>query len=70
MAAQEGYTGDSFGTSESLAPQPMAAGTYIKTRLTTLKPAFDKAPNPIRLLRMLNRQQWAFFSVKPLKFSE
>lgn len=41
----------------------MSAITYALTRLSTLKPPMNKAPNPISLLRMLNRQQWAFFAV-------
>ncbi|OAQ98182.1 hypothetical protein LLEC1_07320 [Akanthomyces lecanii] len=43
--------------------QGMSAGTYLKTRLTTLRPAMLDLPNPIRLLRMLNGQQWAFFFI-------
>jgi SHS family lactate transporter-like MFS transporter len=46
------------------APTPkVSAGRYAATRLTTLKPAHDKVPNPITLLRMLNLQQWLFFLV-------
>lgn len=41
----------------------MSASQYIKTRFTTLKPPMLNVPNPIKLLRMLNRQQWAFFAV-------
>lgn len=41
----------------------MPAGTYLKTRLTTLRPAMLDLPNPIRLLRLLNAQQWAFFFI-------
>lgn len=43
--------------------QHQPAGRYLATRITTLKPAMDKAPNPIRLLRMLTLQQWLFFLV-------
>lgn len=43
--------------------EPMTAKRYITTRLSTLKPPMAKAPNPIRLLRMLNTQQWLFFLV-------
>ncbi|KAH7084488.1 carboxylic acid transporter protein-like protein [Paraphoma chrysanthemicola] len=43
--------------------EKMSAGRYAATRLTTLKPARDKVPNPITLLRMLNLQQWLFFLV-------
>jgi SHS family lactate transporter-like MFS transporter len=41
----------------------MSAGRYAATRLTTLKPAMAKVPNPIRLLGLLNTQQWLFFLV-------
>ncbi|USP75447.1 hypothetical protein yc1106_02721 [Curvularia clavata] len=49
---------------EYVAPAPrMTAGRYLATRIPTLKPAHDKVPNPITLLRMLNLQQWLFFLV-------
>lgn len=41
----------------------MTVGRYVATRIPTLKPANDKVPNPIALLRMLNLQQWLFFFV-------
>ncbi|KAF4981254.1 hypothetical protein FZEAL_2880 [Fusarium zealandicum] len=41
----------------------MSARQYATTRLSTLKPPMHHVPNPIRLLRMLNAQQWAFFFV-------
>jgi SHS family lactate transporter-like MFS transporter len=41
----------------------MSAGRYAATRVTTLRPPMTKAPNPIRLLRLLNTQQWLFFLV-------
>ncbi|KAI0595759.1 H+ symporter family protein [Biscogniauxia sp. FL1348] len=41
----------------------MSAGTYLATRISSLKPPMTKAPNPIRLLRMLDRHHWAFFSI-------
>lgn len=41
----------------------LSAGRYLATRLTTLKPPMAKAPNPIRLLRLLSLQQWLFFLV-------
>ena len=41
----------------------MSPAKYLATRFTTLKPAMASAPNPLRLLRMLNGQQWAFFTV-------
>ena len=50
------------------SPEPpyeerMSATRYAATRISTLKPAMAKAPNPIRLLRLLNFQQWMFFLV-------
>src|SRR5271170_776311 len=41
----------------------MSPARYFGTRFATLKPPMAKAPNPIRLLRQLNSQQWLFFSV-------
>jgi MFS transporter, SHS family, lactate transporter len=41
----------------------MSPARYFGTRFTTLMPPMTKAPNPIRLLRQLNGQQWLFFSV-------
>jgi len=41
----------------------MSVGRYIATRIPSLKPPMDKAPNPFRLLAMLNREQWLFFLV-------
>ncbi|CAG8961727.1 hypothetical protein HYFRA_00006268 [Hymenoscyphus fraxineus] len=46
---------------ESLAPHKMTAGEYARTRFSTLKPPMHKAPNPIRLLRLLSGKQWLFF---------
>lgn len=36
---------------------------YIITRLPTLVPPMNPAPNPIKMLALLNRQQWLFFLV-------
>ena len=41
----------------------MSIGRYAATRISTLKPPMAKAPNPIRLLRLLNFQQWMFLYV-------
>ena len=41
----------------------MSAGEYLRTRFSSLKPPMNKAPNPIKLLMMLDRTQWAFFGV-------
>jgi SHS family lactate transporter-like MFS transporter len=48
---------------ESHHPAEMTAGQYARTRFSTLKPPMHKAPNPIRLLRMLSGKQWLFFLV-------
>lgn len=40
-----------------------SVGRYLATRLTTLKPPMNKAPNPFKTLALLNRQQWVFFMV-------
>ena len=45
------------------APNTMSIGRYLGTRVTSLKPPMHSVPNPIRLLRMLNTQQWLFFLV-------
>ncbi|KAL8298004.1 hypothetical protein RB597_007032 [Gaeumannomyces tritici] len=41
----------------------MSTGRYLATRVSSLKPPMTKAPNPIRLLLMLDRHCWAFFLV-------
>lgn len=40
-----------------------SVGRYLATRLTTLKPPMNKAPNPFKTLALLNRQQWVFFMI-------
>lgn len=51
----------------SRAPPPhdatMPSDRYLATRLSSLKPPMLAAPNPWRLLRSLNRTQWAFFLI-------
>lgn len=41
----------------------MSIGRYLATRFTTLVPPMNKAPNPIKALMLLNKQQWLFFAV-------
>lgn len=41
----------------------MSAGRYLATRVSSLKPPMLNVPNPWKLLRMLNRQQWSFFAI-------
>jgi hypothetical protein len=36
---------------------------YLATRFSTLKPPMNKAPNPFKLILLLNKRQWAFFFV-------
>lgn len=52
---------------EHLGDEPphhgMSAGEYLASRLTSLKPPLSKLPNPLKLIMMLNGQQWAFFLV-------
>lgn len=38
-------------------------GRYALTRLPTLVPPMNPAPNPLKALSLLNREQWLFFSV-------
>lgn len=47
----------------------MSIGQYIATRIPSLKPPMNKAPNPLKLLAMLNFQQWMFFLVGFLAWS-
>lgn len=54
---------------EASQSEHMSAGTYLSTRLSTLKPPMTKAPNPIKLVRLLNLQQWLFFLVAFLAWS-
>ena len=44
----------------------LSLGRFLATRFPTLKPPMNPTPNPITLLRMLNRKQWLFFSVGAL----
>lgn len=44
-------------------------GHYIATRFPTLKPPMNKAPNPFKLLALLNTQQWLFFLVAFIAWS-
>ncbi|KHN99351.1 sugar transporter family protein [Metarhizium album ARSEF 1941] len=50
--------------SEGAAPhEGMSAGQYLATRFSTLKPPMLPVPNPLRLMLMLNAQNWAFFAL-------
>lgn len=54
---------------EELSNKRMSVGEYAATRLSTLKPPMAKAPNPFKLLAMLNTQQWMFFLVAFIAWS-
>jgi SHS family lactate transporter-like MFS transporter len=41
----------------------MSIGRYIATRITTLVPPMNPAPNPFKALTLLNRTQWLNFTV-------
>jgi len=43
------------------ADDNMSAGRYAATRVSTLKPPMERVANPIKLLGLLNGQQWLFF---------
>lgn len=47
--------------------EKMSIGRYFATRIPTLIPPMNPAPNPFKSLTLLNRQQWLFFSVCFLK---
>lgn len=44
----------------------MSVGRYIATRIPTLVPPMNPAPNPFKALTLLNRQQWMFFLVRTI----
>ncbi|KAI9051631.1 hypothetical protein LZ554_004674 [Drepanopeziza brunnea f. sp. 'monogermtubi'] len=48
---------------EDEARRGQVMATYAKTRLSTLKPPMNRAPNPFTLLAMLSTKQWLFFFV-------
>ena len=60
---------DSEPPFETAKGQKMSAGRYIATRISTLNPPMNKAPNPFKLVAMLNLQQWLFFLVGFLAWS-
>lgn len=54
---------------ETTDTEKMGVGRYLATRAPTLKPPMNKAPNPFKLLALLNVQQWMFFLVGFLAWS-
>ncbi|KAF1795701.1 Major facilitator superfamily domain [Phytophthora cactorum] len=47
----------------------MSVGEYLKSRITTLKPPMQKAENPFKVLRLLNRLQWMQFLIAFIAWS-
>ncbi|KID76514.1 Carboxylic acid transporter [Metarhizium brunneum] len=59
-----GQHGGESAENEGAAPhEGMSAGKYLATRFSTLKPPMLPVPNPWKLVRMLDAQQWAFFAL-------
>ncbi|RAK97895.1 sugar transporter family protein [Aspergillus ibericus CBS 121593] len=50
-------------TSEEDEPPRMGLGKYLLTRIPTLVPPMNPAPNPFTALSLLSRKQWLFFGV-------
>lgn len=57
------------GTVAHLPDEHMSVGRYIATRIPSLKPPMARAPNPFKLLGLLNTQQWLFFLVAFIAWS-
>lgn len=55
--------------SEMPKAEHLTVGKYLATRISTLKPPMNRAPSPIKLLGLLNQQQWLFFLVAFLAWS-
>ncbi|KAL8722317.1 MAG: hypothetical protein Q9225_001165 [Loekoesia sp. 1 TL-2023] len=60
---------DKSPNSDIMADQHLSLGRYLATRIPTLKPPMAKAPNPFKLLALLNLQQWLFFLVAFIAWS-
>ncbi|KAJ5495471.1 Carboxylic acid transporter protein [Penicillium diatomitis] len=61
-----GETKDLTTSHEQHSPdveEHMSVGQYIATRISSLKPPMNPAPNPFKALTLLNKQQWMFFAV-------
>jgi SHS family lactate transporter-like MFS transporter len=48
---------------QTVQDERMGIARYLATRLSTLKPPLNQAPNPFSALLLLNKQQWLFVSV-------
>ncbi|OJJ47049.1 hypothetical protein ASPZODRAFT_131979 [Penicilliopsis zonata CBS 506.65] len=48
---------------EAEEEENMGVGRYLATRIPTLMPPMNPAPNPFKALALLNKEQWLFFGV-------
>lgn len=62
-AMAETHKSEHTSASSPDVEEDMSIGRYIATRIPTLVPPMNPAPNPFKALTLLNRQQWLFFSV-------
>jgi hypothetical protein len=62
-ALEDGTAATPANVDDSYRHENMSASRYFATRFSTLKPPMNKAPNPFKLMLLLNRRQWAFFFV-------
>ena len=69
MAYQENKLPDTSPTQYNDHEEHMSVGQYVASRIPTLRPPMNRAPNPFSLLRQLNTQQWLFFLVAFLAWS-
>ncbi|OBT80308.1 MFS transporter, SHS family, lactate transporter [Pseudogymnoascus sp. 05NY08] len=47
----------------AIGDEHMGIARYLATRLSTLKPPMNRAPNPFSTLMLLNKQQWLFVTI-------
>ncbi|KAG6295485.1 hypothetical protein E4U09_002156 [Claviceps aff. purpurea] len=57
------HTGADAEDTGAAPHEGMSVSTYLSTRITSLKPPMLPVSNPWKQLRMLNGQQWVFFSL-------
>lgn len=53
----------SFPTQEEPPLSMRRVASYLYTRIPTLMPPMNPAPNPIKAVLLLNTEQWLFFLV-------
>ncbi|KAF2089639.1 sugar transporter family protein [Saccharata proteae CBS 121410] len=78
MSTDDKYSGHEQQLHHQQSPSPkdtgepdehMSISRYVTTRISSLKPPMARAPNPFKLLALLNTQQWLFFLVAFLAWS-